>query len=529
MDNRVRRITATLTTHRNMILVLLAGLAVRCVALANTYIVNQDGPLYIYQAQAVYMGDIGALTECGGLHSLTGYPLLIAGFYPLIGDWIVSARIVSLLFGTAMLLPIYLMARRLFADPTASVVTLLYALMPMFVGRSADVVRDPVFWCFAATGLWLFIEELEENGGYRTALAAAAFCLAFWTRVEGLVFLLMSPLYVAVAAPRNRIRKLLLFSAPLVLIVAAVAVVGAVGKLGVGDLFRFGDIVKKPVELVAGYGALQNRLQGLADYATQTDLYSFLSVAKDHIWVVALGAVIVHTAEAFFFPYLLLFLLPGAAPFFSRAKREPVYRYLALLMVASFLALTVHLIHVWMIDNRFSSILILPGFAMFGLGIERLQTWMAGRFAMTRRSVVILMLIYICAAGLFIDLRSREKDKAVFVEIGRTIAAQKKDGQLVTVATSKATQRWISFYANRGIIEKDCGFSCKSCYEKWPADYASFRRTLKRKGGDFFLYEQKRWPKGRFPVQKLAERKSFAEIGRWHHPDTGTMILYRMR
>jgi hypothetical protein len=309
------------------------------------------------------------------------------------------------------------------------------------------------------------------------------------------------------------------------LIAAAVAVFGF---LGPDSLFRFADIVKKPAELVSGYGALQNELQGLADYATRPALYSFLSVAKDHIWVVALGAVLVHGLEAFFYPYLL-FLFAGAGPFFSRARHDPACRYLVLLLGVSFASLVVHLAHVWIIDNRFLAILVIPAFAPLGIGIERLIRWMTGRFSLTTTAAICLIVFYAAGSALSIDLRTREKDKAVFPEIGRAIAALNESGEKATIATSKATQRWVSFYANRGVIDEECGFSCRSCYDKWPDEYAAFERTLERKGGDFFLYEQKRWPKRRFDFQQLVKKQGFVEIGRWYHPDTGTMILYRIR
>ena len=109
--SRLRR-GSDLTSNSNahyIYLVVLLGLAIRLVAWTNTSVVNPDGTLYIHQAKAIYYGHKEALF-CG-YSFIANYPVMIAGVFGIVQDWIFSARLVSLLFGTAALIPLYLLLR----------------------------------------------------------------------------------------------------------------------------------------------------------------------------------------------------------------------------------------------------------------------------------------------------------------------------------------------------------------------------------------------------------------------------------
>jgi len=88
-------------------LVILTGLGLRLWFCLHSAIINLDGTIYIHQAMALYFRDWNSLKTCG-LSFFSSYPVLIAGGYYLVHDWILSARLISLFFGTAMLVPLYL-------------------------------------------------------------------------------------------------------------------------------------------------------------------------------------------------------------------------------------------------------------------------------------------------------------------------------------------------------------------------------------------------------------------------------------
>ncbi|MGD9973884.1 MAG: ArnT family glycosyltransferase, partial [Desulfatirhabdiaceae bacterium] len=144
------------------ILILSAGLAIRFFMAANTVIVNPDGILYIHQARAIYYGQWQNLTSCG-LSFISGYPFLIAGMHFLISDWIWSARVVSILLGWLTLISLYGILRQFLKETAGLLCLLMFALTPVLVSNSAEVVREPMMWCFGVTGLYLIILYLKSG------------------------------------------------------------------------------------------------------------------------------------------------------------------------------------------------------------------------------------------------------------------------------------------------------------------------------------------------------------------------------
>jgi len=84
---------------------------------------------------------------------LSNYPILIVVAYKIFGDWVVAAKSVSLFFGAITLVPVYLLLKRFFRREITLLATLIFSLIPVFIDKSVDVVRDPVYWFFSLLGL----------------------------------------------------------------------------------------------------------------------------------------------------------------------------------------------------------------------------------------------------------------------------------------------------------------------------------------------------------------------------------------
>ncbi len=122
-----------------IVLIFILGLVIRLFACQHTFIVNPDGVYYIHQARAIYYGEWSSLTSCG-LRFLSNYPFFIAGAYAIFHHWVVAAQFVSLFFGSITLIPLYFLCRRFFDRDISALTTLVFALLPVFVARSTDVV-----------------------------------------------------------------------------------------------------------------------------------------------------------------------------------------------------------------------------------------------------------------------------------------------------------------------------------------------------------------------------------------------------
>ncbi len=116
------------------------------------------------------------------------YPLMTAAVDLLVHQGEAAGRIVSILSGSLVVLPIWWMGERLHSRRVGLAAAAIVAVHPMLVGISAGVYSDALFLTLAVTGLAFAIGCLD-GGSYRTAVyAGAAFTLAYLTRPEGLGF-----------------------------------------------------------------------------------------------------------------------------------------------------------------------------------------------------------------------------------------------------------------------------------------------------------------------------------------------------
>lgn len=512
-------------------LILLFALGVRLYALYSTHIVNQDGTGYIYQAQAVYHGQWQAINDCS-VPFLSSYPFLIAAAYPVFGDWLAAARSVSILFGWLFLVPLYGLCRRFFDFRTSAFVLLLYALMPVFVGRSADVVRDPIFWALATAGLYLFLRSVESDRWPPALMAGALFLAAVTARIEAAVYLMVSAGFILFAGGKNRWGRLFSLLLPTLLVAALLLLLSTQGGLFKNAFSRIDEIGQKIVAPVAHYGGLQNSLAELVhrtDIPLETRL--FIHMAKNTIWLVGVGAVFVYALESFFFAYVPFFLAGLVHSIRRPARAEKQRVYFFLLAAAGGVALTAHVLDVWILENRFFALVILPSFLFAGTGLERTAAFFQKRLGWKPAMVWLAAGIFIAASALSIDLRDREPEKAVFAEIGRRIAAENQTKAPASVSAPSPLQGWIAFYANRSTPGPFCALDLDKCWDLWQetADADAFLDMLEQEQIRYLLWTERFWPGERFDPGKGRYADRFRELGRWRQPEAGEMILYEVR
>jgi hypothetical protein len=59
--------------------------------------------------------------------------------------------------------------------------------------------------------------------------------------------------------------------------------------------------------------------------------------------------------------------------------------------------------------------------------------------------------------------------------------------------------------------------------------YEAFVQYLETEKITYFLWEEKHWPKHGFLFFEEMKNEDFEELGRWHHPDTGELILFKLK
>jgi len=263
------------STSRTLTLIFLLGFGIRLFSVLYTNIVNPDGVLYIHQARAVYYGLFDSVYNCG-LGSLSNYSLFIVGLYMIFGNWVVAAKSLSLIFGSITLIPLYFLVKRFFDDKITLLVILMFGLMPDFVARSADVVREPVYWFFCVLGLYFFVSQLSEKKDLYLILASLSFLMAAWARIEAVLFMLISSLYILFGQKEQRIKTLSLFILPLVLLALCFAVGQMFFNVSAGDLYRTRQLATKLSVPVVEYENLRRDLAELMGQTLNGNLSPFL-------------------------------------------------------------------------------------------------------------------------------------------------------------------------------------------------------------------------------------------------------------
>jgi len=166
----------------------LLAFTVRLIIAFNTYVISSDGPLYIEAANYYYEGDIkSALNH--PYHPF--YPALMALLYWFIGNWEWAGMLVSIILGSLAIMPLYLVGLRLFNPTMAIISALIYAFHPDAARLSAGILTTGTFIFLLVTAIYCLLEALE---GYRYRyfiLAGISSLLAFLTRPDGIIILLV--------------------------------------------------------------------------------------------------------------------------------------------------------------------------------------------------------------------------------------------------------------------------------------------------------------------------------------------------
>jgi 4-amino-4-deoxy-L-arabinose transferase-like glycosyltransferase len=180
--------------RRELVLVLGLALGLRILLYKLTYIISIDGagiffPMANHFASGRWMEGLAV-----GYHPM--YPLLVAFFSKVLGDLQFSGQIVSVLFGTLTVIPIFYLARGGGNGWAGFFSSLFLAILPYHVGLSADLLSDTTYTFFFISAIWLGWEALKTEDWKMFLLAGFATGLAYLDRAEGIGVLLTLSLWI---------------------------------------------------------------------------------------------------------------------------------------------------------------------------------------------------------------------------------------------------------------------------------------------------------------------------------------------
>ncbi len=195
---------ALMSDGRRACLLLGVALLARVVVYLGTALFGTDAGQFL--AMADLIGE-GRMQEALSVTYHPGFPILTAAAKPFFGGGTERAGFwVSMLLGSAAVLPLFFAARDAFGSGPAFLAGLLYALHPYLLDVQTDAMSEGAFMFFLCASAWLTAQAARAPSLELSALGGLSACAAYLTRPEGLVAVALGLGWQALALLRFRDR-----------------------------------------------------------------------------------------------------------------------------------------------------------------------------------------------------------------------------------------------------------------------------------------------------------------------------------
>lgn len=164
------------------------ALIIRLYMLRFFDVISNDGIGYVSAARSLASGNIGGLT-CNGFYVFLVW--LFSFFTP---NFEIAGRLVSVLFGSLLIVPLYLLGLEFFSRRTVLAACLVTLVWPSLLSWSCEVMTQATYTTLTVTACYLVWRMCRDE----TVILglAAGFCigLAFLTRTEAALLFFALPL-----------------------------------------------------------------------------------------------------------------------------------------------------------------------------------------------------------------------------------------------------------------------------------------------------------------------------------------------
>ncbi|MDL2329407.1 glycosyltransferase family 39 protein [Desulfosarcina sp. OttesenSCG-928-A07] len=485
-------------------------------------LINPDGFLYIQQAKAIYYGLFSQVLDC--YVYLSPYPLLIAASRWMTGDWVMAAQWVNIIFSILALISLYLLLRRFFSDPVAWLTLLIFAILPAYVMVSRDTLRDPIFWFFSVTGLYVFVRHLEIPRATYLFLSSLCFAMGAWTRIEGSLFILVSTGFLLLFSGSRRWKDTAVFLLPYFMVILGGIITSLILDLDLALLLKPERVLSRAMGFFSRYDMLREHLKTLCETWPFTESMYFFKEIRNLIWFIALGVLVVQIMETLLY-LLFIPLVIGLVIWTPKIRTDRRIAWLWSLSLMALVLLYTQIMYNWVMTGRFTAILLFPAAIFMGAGMEWLMTTLKSRFNWRQNTAAALICLVVLTLLVPKILRANyDKKQVVHKEIGLYIADLEKSRRPVSVCGAFKKIDAINFFANLQAEAAPC------------IDEATFIRspdvgTLQqiREGGfDYFVWDSENW--GNITIETIPPEVSghLEKLEQWPFGKSGSLVLYRV-
>jgi hypothetical protein len=430
-----------------LILLLSAALKVSLLLVRSDAVINNDGVRYIEAARLFARGEFA---QGVAAYPMPLYPLVILLAQAVVPNWVLAARLVSLVSLVLVLIPLHLLTRDLFDRRAAFWACLAFALAPLPNRWTLFIIREPLFALFFIWAVHLSQRAFRSRRVIHLVVAASVSWCTTLVRLEGVVLFLVylfSLAGLAVVRPAARkvaLRNLLIWTAvPACLLAAGWWTRGA-------DVFRvtrYGELAQSVQNLVQ-FKFLENyhHIYGQLEHMEETSTYSvgnqnFAEIARQFIALVYAVGLLQSLIRVLFVVNVVPFLVS-----LRRCCLQETHRLVLFLGMTYLLVMYCFLVQKDFMENRFLLAPALIFYPWIGAGFEEILA--AARRRARAKAMQWLAVAVLVLSPMTITVQLYAKSDNVELKAGRWLAEQEylKKARILT------TDYRILFYAGRDVL-----------------------------------------------------------------------------
>lgn len=411
-------------------------------------IITPDGILYIKTARLIELGASKKLMEFTFIHL---YPYLVLLAHTIFPDWETAGRMVSVFMGSLAVIPLFLLTKRMFGVRIASITALFYIINPRFADYSADVLREPTFWFFSVTALWLAWEGVSRGSLIWIVLSGISTALAAFARIEGVAIFVVIFLWIIWYFSKQEPDSKKLFSYLSVYIFTFPVLLLPFIFL-FSEIFAkwdFGFTFVKIWLLITSKSSEALELSPETIQSVRPELITFLELARGHKYVIFLSDIILKLVKSLnvVFFFLAIIGIFGRKKVAYSKNEIPVAIWFGVFFLTAFL----YIAKVYYFSTRHGSLLGFPMLIWAGIGYfelkEQICSWLRKVYpsAFLTRHMAAILIFAILIAILPKTLSPGGYEKRELKEAGVYLKAKGYSG--VVFAGEPRLYR-IAFYAD---------------------------------------------------------------------------------
>lgn len=179
-------------SKKGLYFILLVSLLIKILTLIimQEMAINRDGTQYIAAAQQFAQGNF---SKGIAFHPMPFYSFIITIVHFVIPNWLIAARIISILSLVLAVIPLYLITAEMFNKKAAFWACLAFTLSPEPSQLAMEVLRDPVFLLCLLWAVYFAQRAIQKKEVLFFSIAAVFLWVPLLFRIEGIIF---APYYI---------------------------------------------------------------------------------------------------------------------------------------------------------------------------------------------------------------------------------------------------------------------------------------------------------------------------------------------